>query len=218
MWTCRATSKTKMQDSKFSSSFSFSMNKIKVLLLLKSFIKRCDYFQWEHYKTSLFLDAFYYLELLGTLIVCLKFSSIQLFSCVQLFVTPWAAACQASLFITNSQSLLKVMSIESVMLSNHLILCHPFLLPWIFPSIRVFSNESVLPIKWPKYWSFRFSISPSTYSGLISFRIDWLGLLVAQGTLNSLLQHHNSKVAILQCSSFLMVQLLHLYMTTRKKT
>ena len=111
-----------MQDSKFSSSFSFSMNKIKVLLLLKSFIKRCDYFQWEHYKTSLFLDAFYYLELLGTLIVCLKFSSIQLFSCVQLFVTPWAASCRVFLSITTSQSLLKLMSIKLMMPSNHLIL------------------------------------------------------------------------------------------------
>ena len=133
------------------------------------------------------------------------FSSVQLLSCVQLFVTPWTAARQASLSITSSQSLLKLMSIESVMPSNHLIFCHPLLLPpSIFPSIRVFSNESVLRIRWPKYWSFSFSISPSNeYSGLISFRIDWLGLLAVQGTLKSLLQHHSSKASILQCSAFL---------------
>ena len=129
-----------MQDSKCSSSFSFSMNKIKILLLLESFIKRCDYFQWKHSKTILFIDAFYYLEFLGTLIEGLQFCSIQSFSCLRLFVTPWTTACQASLSIINSQSLLKLMSIESVMPSNHLILCHPFLLPSIFPSIRVFSN------------------------------------------------------------------------------
>ena len=115
-------------------------------------------------------------------------SSVQLLSCVWLFATPWTAACQASLTITNSQSLLKLMSIESVMPSNHLILCHPFLLlPSIFPSIRVFSNESVLCIRWPKYWSFSFSISASNeYWGLISFRMDWLGLLAVQGTLKGL--------------------------------
>ena len=118
--------------------------------------------------------------------------SVQSLSRVQLFATPWTAACQASLSITNSQSLLKLMSIESVMLSNHLILCHTLLLlPSIFPSIRVFSNESVLPIRWPKYWSFSFNISPSNeYSGLTSFRMDWLDLLAVQGTLKSLLQHH----------------------------
>ena len=127
---------------------------------------------------------------------------------------PWIAAHQASLSITNSQSLLKLISIESVMLSNHFILCRPFLLlPSIFPSIRVFSNESVLHIRWPKYWSF--SISPSNeYSGLISFTIDWLDLHVVQGTLKSLLQHHSSKASILQCSAFFMVQLSHPYMTT----
>ena len=127
-------------------------------------------------------------------------------------------ARQASLSITNSQSLLKLMSIESVLPSNHLILCHPFLLlPSIFPSIRVFSNESVLCIRWPKYWGFSFSISPSNeYSGLSSFRIDSFDLLAVQGTLKSLLQHHSSKASILQCSAFFTVQLSHPYMTTRK--
>ena len=135
------------------------------------------------------------------------FSSVQ-FSHAVVFnsVTPWTAARQASLSITNSQSLLKLMFIESVMLSNHLILCHPlFLLPSIFPSIRVFSNESVLRIRWPKYWSFSFNISPSSeYLGLISFRMDWLDLLVVQGILKSLLQHHSSKASILHSAlSFL---------------
>ena len=122
------------------------------------------------------------------------FSSVQSLSHVRLFATSWTAACQASLSITNSWSLLKLMSLESVMPSNHLLLCNPLLLPLsIFPSIRVFSNESVLFIKWPKYWSFNFNISPSTeYSGLISFRMDWLDLLAVQGTLKSLLQHHSS--------------------------
>ena len=129
-----------------------------------------------------------------------------------------ATACQASLSITNSQSLLKLMSIESVMASNHLILCHPLLLPpSIFPSIRGFSNESVLPIRWPKYWSFTFNISPSNeYSGLISFRMDWLDLLAVQGILKSLLQHHSSKAPILWRSAFFIVQLSHPYMTTGK--
>ena len=145
----------------------------------------------------------------------LQFCSVQLLIHVQLFAIPWTAACQASLSITKSQSLLKFMYIESVMPSNHFILCHPLLLPpSIFPSIRVFSNESVLHIRWPKYWSFSFSISPSNgYSGLISFRIDWVELLAVQG---SLLQHHRSKASILQCSAFFIVQLLHLYLTTRK--
>ena len=136
----------------------------------------------------------------------------------QLFASPWTAAHQASLSITNFYSLLKLMSIESVMPSNHLIFCCPLLfLPSIFPSIRVFSNESVLRIRWPKYWSFSFSISPSNeYSGLISFRMDWLDLLAVQGTLNSLLQHHSSKASILRCSAFFMVQLSHPYMTTGK--
>jgi len=125
-------------------------------------------------------------------------SSIQLLSRVRLFGTPWIAACQASLSITNSQTLLRLMSIESVMPSNNLILCHPLLLPpSIFPSIRVFSNESALHIRWPKYWSLSFSISPSDeYSGLISFTMDWLDLLAVQGTLKSLLQHHSSKASI----------------------
>ena len=133
-------------------------------------------------------------------------------------VTLWTAACQTSLSITNSQSLLKVMSIESVMPSNHLILCRPLLLqPSIFPSIRVFSNVLVLRIRCPKYWSFSFSISPSNeYSGLISFRMDWLDHLAVQGTLKSLLQHHSLKASILQCSAFFIVQLSHLYMTTVK--
>ena len=126
---------------------------------------------------------------------------------------------QASLSFTISQSLLKLISIESVMPSNHLILCHPLLiLPSIFPSIRVFANESALHIRWPKYWHFRFSTSPSNeYSGLIFFRIDWLDLLAVQGTLKSLLQHHSSKASNLWCSAFFMVQLSHPYMTTEKK-
>ena len=126
--------------------------------------------------------------------------------------TPWTAACQASLSITSSQSLLILMSIESVMPSNNLILCRPLLLPSIFPSIRVFSNESALHIRWPKYWSFSFSISPSNeYLGLISFRMDWLALLAVQGTLKSLLQHHSSKASILWHSAFFMVQLSQPY-------
>ena len=135
-------------------------------------------------------------------------------------MTPWAAAHQASLSFTISWSLLKVMSFESVMPSNHLILCHPLLLlPSIFPNIRVFSSESVLCIRWPKYWSFSFSISPSNeYSGLISFRIDWFDLLAVQETLKSLLQHHNLKASILQYPAFFMVQLLHSYMITGKTT
>ena len=131
-------------------------------------------------------------------------SSVQSLSRVQLFMTPWTAACQASLSITNLRSLLKPMSTELVMPSNHLILCHSLLLlPPIPPSIRVFSNESVLRIRWPKYWSFSFSISPShEYSGLISFRMDWLNLLAVQGTLKSLLQHHSSRASVLRCSAF----------------
>ena len=142
------------------------------------------------------------------------------FSCIRLFANPWTAARQASLSFTNSQSLLKLMSIELMMPSNHLILCHPlFLLPSIFPRIRVFSNESVLCIKWPKYWSFNFSISPSNeYSGLISFRMDWLDLLAVQGALKSLLQHHSSKASIIQHSAFFIVQLSHPYMTIGKTT
>ena len=126
------------------------------------------------------------------------FTSVQLFSCVWLFATSWTVAHQASLSITSSQSLLKLMSVESMMPSNHLILCHPFLLPSVFPSIRVFSEESVLCIRWSKYRSYSFSISPSNeYLRLISFRMDWLDLLAVQGTLKSLLQHHSSKASIL---------------------
>ena len=132
-------------------------------------------------------------------------------------MTPGTAACQASLSITNSWSLLELMSIESGMPSNYLILCHPLLPPSIFPRIRAFSNESVFRIRWPKYWSFSFSISPSSeYSGLISFKMDWLDLLAVQGTLKSLFQHHSSKASILQCSAFFIVQFSHPYMTTRK--
>ena len=143
---------------------------------------------------------------------------VQLLSRVRLFATPWTAARQASLSFTISRSLLKLMSVELVMPSNHLILCHPLLLlPSIFPRIRVFSNELALCIRWQKYWSFSFSISPSNeYSGLISFRMDWLDLLAVQGTLKSLLQHHSSKASVLQCSAFFIVQLSHPYMTTGK--
>ena len=133
-------------------------------------------------------------------------------------MTPWTAARQASLSITNSQSLLKLMSITSVMPSNHLILCRPLLLlPSIFSSARVFSNESVLHIRGPRYWSFSFSISPTNeYSGLITFRMGWLDLLAVQGTLKSLLQHHSSKASILRCSAFFTLELSHTYMTTGK--
>ena len=149
-------------------------------------------------------------------LVCLV--AVQSLSRVQLFATPWTAARQASLSITNSQSPPKPMSLESVMPSNHLILCHPLLLlPSIFPRIRVFSSESALPIRWPKYWSFSFSIIPSKeIPGLISFRMDWLDLLAVQGTLKSLLQHHSSKASILWHSAFFIVQLSHPYMTTGK--
>ena len=145
-------------------------------------------------------------------------SSVQLLSRVWLFVTPRTEGHQASLSIDNSQSLFKLMSIESLMPSNHLILCCPLLLPpLIFTSIRVFTNESVLRIRWPKYWSFSFSISPSNkYSGLISFRMDWLDLLAVQGILKSLLQHHSSKASIVWRSAIFIVQLSHPYMTTGK--
>ena len=137
---------------------------------------------------------------------------------MQLFVTPWTTACQGSLYITNYQSLLKLMSIESVMPSNHLILCYPLLLPpSVFPSIRVFSNKSVLCIRCSKYWSFSFSISPSNeYSGLSSFRMDWFDLLAVQGTLKTLLQHHSSKASLFQCSAFFITQLSPPYMTSGK--
>ena len=152
--------------------------------------------------------------------ICITwFSSVQLLSRVQHFVIPWTTVHQASLSITNSPSLLRLMSIESAMPSNHLILCHPPLFPpSIFPSIRVFSNESVLRIRWPNYWSFSFSISPSNeYSGLIPFRIDWLNLLAVQGTLTSL-QKHSSKTSTLRCSAFFIVQLsIHTWQLEKKK-
>ena len=149
--------------------------------------------------------------------VWLQFSSVQFSrSVVSDSMTPWIAALQASLSITNSRSSLKLMSIKSVMPFSHLILCRPLLLlPPIPPSVRVFSNESTLCIRWPKYWSFTFSISPSKeHPGLISFRMDWLDLLAVQGTLKSLLQHHSSKASILRCSAFFIIQLSHPYMTT----
>ena len=142
-----------------------------------------------------------------------QFSSVMSYS-----ATPWTAACQASLSITSSQSLLKLMSIKSVISYNHLLLCYSLLfLPSVFPSIRVFSNESALHIRWSNYWSFSFNISPSNeYSGLISFRIDWFDLHATQGTLKNLLQPHSSKASICQCSTFFIVQLSHPYMTTGK--
>ena len=147
-----------------------------------------------------------------------QFSSVQSLSRVRLFVTPWNTACQGSLSISTSQSLPKLMSIESVMPSSHLILCCPLLLlPLIPPSFRVFSNESTLHMRWPKYWSFSFSISPSKeHPGLISFRINWLDLPAVQGTLKSLLQHHSSKASVLRRSAFFTVQFSHPFMTTGK--
>ena len=164
--------------------------------------------------SCLLLDQYHFCPLLCSSLHEM-FPSVQSLSHVQLFVISRTTARQASLSITNSQSLLKLMSVESVMPSNHLILCHPLLLlPSIFPSIRVFPNESALRIRWPKYWSFSYSISPSKeYSGLISFRMD---LLAVQGTLKSLLQHHSSRASILQCSAFFTVQLSYPYMTTEK--
>ena len=164
---------------------------------------------YTHFRSEISKDIKYFLI----------FSSVQSLSRVRLFATPWITAHQASLFITNSQSLLKLMSIESVMPSSHLILCRPlFLLAPIPLSIRVFSNESTLHMRWPKYWSFSFSISPlDEHPGLISFRMDWLDLLAVQGTLKSLLQHHSSKASILRCSAFFTVQLSHPDMTTGKK-
>ena len=163
---------------------------------------------------AIFKDSYgyWFLDSLGLNIIHiydLPVVAVESLSHVQLFVTPWTARCQTSLPFTIFQSLLEFMSIELVMPSNHLILCHLLLLlPSIFPCIRVFFNESVLHIRWPKYWSFNFSISPSNeYSGLISFRIDWFDLLAVQGTFKSLLQHHSSKASILWCSAFFMVQL-----------
>ena len=151
-------------------------------------------------------------------IMCI-FRSVQSLSCVWLFATPWIAARQASLSIIDSRSLPKLMPIELVMPSNHLILCHPLLFPpSIFPSIRVFSSESALCIRWPKYWSFSFSISPpNEHPGLMSFKMDWLDLLAIQGTLKNLLQHDSSKASVLQCSAFFIVHLSHVYFTALKK-
>ena len=159
-----------------------------------------------------------FINVAGDIFISHVLSSVQSLSHVQLFMTPRTAARQAFLSITNSRSLLKFTCIELVMASNHLILCLPLLLPpSIFPSIRVFSNESVLRIRWPKYWSFSFSVSPSDeYSGLISFRVYWLDLLAVQGTLKSLLQHHSSKASILWHSAFVIIQLSHPYVTTGK--
>ena len=156
--------------------------------------------------------------MLSMFYIIMDLSSVQSLSCVLLFATPWIAACQASLSITNDWSLPKLMCIELVMPSKHRILCCLLLLlPPIPPSIRVFSNESILPMTWPKYWSFSFSISPyNEHPGLISFKMDWLDLLAVQGTLKSLLQHHSSKASILWCSAFFTVQLSHPYMTTGK--
>ena len=166
----------------------------------------------------LFFFQFWYPASLEFITSATTFSSVQSLSHVRLFATPWIAARQASLSITNSGSSLKLTSIKSMMPSSHLILCHPLLLlPSIPPSIRVFSNESTLHMRWPKYWSFSFSISPSNeHPQLISFRMDWLDLLAVQGTLKSLLQHHSSKASILWCSAFFTVQLSHPYTTTGK--
>ena len=159
-----------------------------------------------------------WLHVVSVSFLSVQFSLVQSFSRVWLFATPWITARQTSLSITNSRSSLRLTSIESMMSSSHLVLCHPLLLlPPIPPSIRVFSNESTLPMRWPKYWSFSFSIIPSKeISGLISFGMDWLDLLAVQGTLKSLLQHHSPKASILQCSAFFRVQLSHPYMTTGK--
>ena len=175
------------------------------------FITVCPF--WKHFQLQAFLkwNVFHRYP---------QFSSVQSLSRVRLFATAWIEARQASLSITNSQSSLKLMSIESVMPSSHLILCRPLLLlPSIPPSIRVFSNESTLHMRWPKYWSFSFSIIPSNeHPGLISLRMNWLDLLAVQGTLKSLLQHHSSKASILRRSAFFTVQLSHPYMITGKTT
>ena len=176
---------------------AFSHN---ILIFILTFIYICSYnTHFTCFFTQIIILRFLLHEFLSNIPLC---SLVQSLSHVLLIATPWTAARQASLPITNSWSLLKFMSIELVMPSNHLILCHSLLLPSVFPSIRVFSNESILCIKWPKYWSFSFSISPSNeYLGLISFRIDWFDLLAVQGTLKSLLLHHSSKSSILWCSA-----------------
>ena len=171
---------------------------------------------WDRVMVGVWIAVFAYWKVRPPTQV--QFSSVQSLNHVQLFATPWTTTRQYYLSITNSRSLLKLLSNESAMPSNHLILCCPLLLPpSIFPSRGVFSRESVLRIRWPKYWSFNFIINPSNeYSGLISFRIHWFGLFAVQGTLKSLLQHHSSKASVLQCSAFCIVQLLHPCMTIGK--
>ena len=194
-------------------SVGFTFNYYATLLLSLDFVD--SLVLWIYKSISILFVCFFLICFSGS---TYQFSSVQSLSRVWLFATLWTAAHQAPMSITNSQRLLKLISIESVMPSNHLLLCCPLLLPpSIFSSIKVFSNESVLCIRWPKYWSFSFSISPSNeYSGLFSFRMDSLDLLAVQGTLKSLLQHHSSKTSILRCSAFFMVQFSYPYMTTGK--
>ena len=174
--------------------------------------------KWNRHSGKQFSIFLHHIDYIKFIITQNRFSSVQLLSHVWIFVTPWTSVCQASLSITNSRRSLKLMSIESVMPSSHLILCCPLLLlPPVSSRMRVFSNESTPHIRWPKYGSFSFSISPSNeHLGLISFRMDWLDLLAVQGTLKSLLQHHSSKASILQHSAFFTVQLSHPYMPTGK--
>ena len=197
-----------LENTKMSETLSPSLQKLKENIKSKIFTLTTDYDTSRKVVTST----------CHTWVTISQFSSDQLFSHVWLFATPWIAAYQASLSITNFRSLPKPMFIETVRPSNHLILCHPLLLlPSISPSIRVFSNVSAPCISWPKYWSFSFSLNPSNeHPGLISFRMDFLDLLTVQGTLKSLLQHHNSKASIFPRSAFFIVQLLHPYMTTGK--
>ena len=199
---------------------NISASQMWMLLSFLGIFQKCIYFIQYIWDSAflLFLEFFFLLEYSSFTMLCYFLSSVQSLSCVWLFATPWTATFQACLSITSSQSLLKLISIVSVMPSNHLILGRPLVfLPSIFPIIRVFSNESALCIRWPKYWSSSFNISPSNkHSGLISFRMDWLDLLAVQETLKSLLQCHSSKASILWCSAFFMVQLSHPYTTTGK--
>ena len=203
---------TEQQNNQLIISLVIYWNKLKFIEYLL-YIRHRNKYHEEHYLNLFFLNN---ISLFGSA-RSYSVSAVQLLSSVRVFATPRITARQASLSVTNSRSSLKLMSIESVMPSRHLILCCPLLLPPIPPSIRVFSNESTLCMRWPKYWSFSFSISPSNeYSELICFRIDWLDLLAVQGTLKSLLQHHSSKASILRRSAFFTVQLSHPYMTTEK--